>query len=154
MKLWRYGKDDSLNTTETRAVLAVKLTQFVFGFLGVLAVAAICIAFFTKGKTTISPSDTWVDIVIATYAFLAALHGVAWVGGWTKQKTAETVAKADAIRSGAPPTSTTTTTTTTKAAAPPAPKNLVAAPDAVIPSEAPTPIPPEAREDISEDEIP
>lgn len=115
MKLWRYGKDDSLNMTETRAVLAVKLTQLVFYFLGASALASFLVAVFTRGKTVIKPDEFWFDVLVAVFAFLASLHGVAWVGGWTKQREAPKVAAADAIRAGAQPSSTTVTTTKTTA---------------------------------------
>jgi hypothetical protein len=109
MKLWRYGVNDTLNTTETRAVLAVKLTIWIHVTIAAFALAAL-VAFLWKGKV-VDPPEFWLWLLTIVLSFNGALHGIAWGSGYTKQKTAETVARADVLRQGVAPTVTTTTVT-------------------------------------------
>lgn len=143
MKLWRLGKDDTLNTTETRAVLAVKLTIWTYIFLAAFAVVALLVFLITK--KVVNPSDFWLWVLTIALSFNAALHGIAWGSGYTKQKTSETVAKADAIRAGAPPS--TTTETLTKSTGPTAVVVTQAAPAVAVPAPIPTPEPPPTARD-------
>jgi hypothetical protein len=145
VNLWQRAENGSIDATATLKVLCIYLTAGLFLFLGAGATASLVYQFTHDGRG-IEPSDGWLTVLAYILTFLAAVFGI--TGGITigKWATAPKAAEAEAVRE------------TTKAklvtgefpATPPA----RARPDAVIPSEAPSDVPPEVKERVSADEIP
>ena len=144
IRLWQRGPDGSVDTTATLKVLCIYMTIAVMIALSVGATVSLVYQWTHDGKS-LDPSEAWRDILKIVLTFIAVTTGVAGGIAWAKWHEAPKTAAADAVRE------TTKAKIATGEFAVPAVAPLA---DAVIPSERPTPLPPESREDISADEIP